>query len=33
MKFHVLSNDGLTFEIGPWEVGDTDIVTAAVGWP
>ncbi len=31
MKFHALSNDGLTFEIGGWEVGDTSIDAAAVG--
>ena len=31
MKFHALSNDGLTFEIGRWEVGATGIDDAAVG--
>lgn len=31
MKFHALSNDGLTFEIGGWEVGDTSIDAAAAG--
>jgi len=31
VKFHALSNDGLTFEIGRWEVGATGIDDAAIG--